>query len=537
MKTQMSYQNGVSYSFGSTSLDLDNLGVASAKIVELRVDADIDAKGDILMNPGRLVDGVDVSELKVEVDQVQVDVDAKIQEVEQRVDDVRTEMKDNYVTLATSQAVSGFKNFTGRVYFTGHGSSSVVVEGEMKVTTLILEMEGSANFLSPFTTHSTVTHKNRVYLENNVDALPGVLIHGVSLPGLNSSVIGLNLEVGDVKVKVADLGDQLLVLVPKVTAVETKVDDLTPQVSSLNTQVGVLNSKAVIVDGKLVNLDGRVAVLEAGDSKTWVTLGSNQTITGVKTFSAPITVAAANGRIVSGIGVRSSNRAQTMLLSNGDGVAEIFLGSDSDGSGITDANYKWCFSSRDKTDGRLIFYRAPGYTEGAFDEVMAFRSESKSACVIEMYKRVKFSGGFETTGVMSAPDGIRVGPPALSTPLNFHFEEIFTVAWTAWTPYRSTEVRVVRTGAMVCMKILALSPQAVTVQSITGVGTLPILPERYRPRENTRVPCWIIVNNNRTMMGIQVTYTGSLNIATGSAVSITGQSWGWDTFDISYNVL
>ena len=75
----------------------------------------------------------------------------------------------------------------------------------------------------------------------------------------------------------------------------------------------------------------------------------------------------ANGQVLTGIGLRSANRAEQFMISNGDNVSEIMFGSDTDGTGRDNKNIKWDFSSRSMGEGRFIFYRGPAYT-GSFDE-------------------------------------------------------------------------------------------------------------------------------------------------------------------------
>jgi len=124
------------------------------------------------------------------------------------------------------------------------------------------------------------------------------------------------------------------------------------------------------------------------------------------------------GQVISGMSIRGGGRSQQFFLSNGDGISETYYGSDLNGTGTADTNHKWCISSRQASDGRMIFYRAPFYTGNSYDPVMDFKNtlnpETKSYdCTINMHKPVNFNGSVSINGQNVSVTSYKTNPDRL----------------------------------------------------------------------------------------------------------------------------
>jgi len=141
-------------------------------------------------------------------------------------------------------------------------------------------------------------------------------------------------------------------------------------------------------------------------------------------------ISKSRGQVTAGVGTRTTNRAEMFLISNGDGVSEIFMGSDTDGTERSEGNIKWDISSRDKGNGRLMFYRGPGYTgsfdekdvyipaPGNYDSVMDFQNTKNTTtrrydCVINMNKPVNMNGGLSVNGQNISVTSYKANPDRL----------------------------------------------------------------------------------------------------------------------------
>jgi len=490
----MSYQNGVSYSFGSSGLDLDNLSAASAKIVELQVDSNADIKGDILMNPGRLVDGVDVSELKASVDEMREDVDG---------------MDGKFVDLTTEQQINGNKWFVKLVTMMAgvrsYGNANI--NGEAYCHNLITV---SPLMLSRFS--GDVRMDKNLEMRGDIVMGEGKLVDGVDVSLMGNAVAALQGGFAD----------------------------------HTNT-IGVLSGRISDNQIELKDHGARIEVLEGQDLSHLVTLDTAQTVSGKKTFTSAVEVkgASGNGVITSGVGIRTANRAEQFLISNGDGVAEFFLGSDTDGTGVVNKNHKWGISSREKSDGRLIFYACPGYT-GTFDEkdqyqpgatydsVMEFKQTKNTVtkkydCVINLNKPVNIKGDLNVTGSVIAGGG---------------FLEMKDMMW--WGPwpsanqFKSAKLTLTKSGRSVTVSspgmVAGSNPAMSGSEAGTYIQTDRLIPVEYRPEFDSYGLAHIFTNNQRIMTRVTVTPAGQIVINREFNLESTGIYFSGDTGFYGFNV-
>jgi len=205
------------------------------------------------------------------------------------------------------------------------------------------------------------------------------------------------------------------------------------------------------------------------------------------------------GQVISGIGIRSSGRSQQFVLSNNDSVSETYYGSDSDGTGTTDKNNKWCFSSRSSTENKFMFYRAPFYTKSGFDNVMDFHNVDEKNCLINLNKPTNISGEAKISNILNVTQKITTGSIQINgnnLPVMTHYVAQLNWDWIVARPTLQMQL----IGNTVTMTIESI-PRTPTV----GMGRSSIstpyenrFPEEYRPDNWLYFPIFITQGDAKT---------------------------------------
>jgi len=227
------------------------------------------------------------------------------------------------------------------------------------------------------------------------------------------------------------------------------------------------------------------------------------------------------GQVTSGIGIRSNAaRAQQFIMSNGDNVAEIYFGSDINGTGIADANNKWVISSRDSATGSLIFYRAPFYAGGTtYDNVMEFKNtltEGKYNCVINMNKPVNFNSD------------VNIGGMPLS---HFYTTDNWQLGGIV-SP--GIKMRIGRSGRNVTMNIGPLNPVNIPGSDIL-ITAVYALDAPFHPSMLVENLFMITQNNKRMPAYVRITTDGVVNFWMDMNGSTTVQNpVRWSGFSTSW---
>lgn len=394
---------------GTNDLIAGDISVSSITADEATVVGDI--------HVGGLVDGVDIKALG----QTVTEHTAELKDHEGRINHLEGKDFTGYMTLDTDQTVSGKKTFIEDIAM-AEGKTvdgvDVSVLG-IKVAnhdTRIVALESDVDSLDTRVTAiepEVIDHDTRIVtIESEVDGLDTRV---VALESKDySSVVNLSTAqtVGGVKTFTDGIISKGLLTTHSNGVV---VNPLAPErQGSVRMGVGISgganDSDLILAGSKTSVMFNNHYFYEAKNMNYDITCGSDKKLkfnrgTAFPTASEMITLDGAsnlvevkadrlmvsknNGQVTSGIGLRTANRAQQFLMSNGDNVSEVYFGSDVAGTGIADANLKWAISSRAAADGTLVFYRAPFYTGGAFDSVMDFKNtltEGKYSCVINLNK-------------------------------------------------------------------------------------------------------------------------------------------------------
>jgi len=508
--------------YNEQSINLGKFVISSLETGELKVERNIKVGG--------LINGVNIVELNESVDEL-------------------VQKTDNYVDLTSYQLISGNKAFNGNLtYFSNPAPNSVVVDGGIKTRVFETTSDGSATFTGPTAFYRNLDVKQNILMND------GATVDGVDVSLLGSQVSNHDsrittienefdqLSVDYVDTKTAQYINGHKTFVNGITsrddvAVHGNIIAVNPLVSGkLGTvrmgvglmggpddadlilagpETSVMFHNHYYFDEKNMNYD----ITCKADKKLYFnrglafpSAGSLMVFDGaaneIEVKADRFKISKSSGQVTAGVGVRTTNRAEMFFISNGDGVSEIFMGSDTDGSGRAEGNIKWDISSRDKANGRLIFYRGPGYsgsfdekdvyTPGNYDTVMDFQNTKNATthrydCVINMNKSVNITGDLNVSGN-----------------LNFNTPFYTTDNWILGAVVGpGIKMRIGRSGRVVTMNVGAMSARSTPASDIL-ITVVNALDPVFRPSMLVENIFMAYQNGKRLPAYIQVTTDGEV---------------------------